>query len=153
MLFNMTIDCRVEQHLFLVQINGKNEISTLKNRILILYIKLVSESFVAIPTMDDTAVLEACLKDGVLHHEIVAMGVYADGTVVLQSVLQHLPEDAFDLSAAGYAVDGGIGGIVQPGSVVDDIVGRVYTAPQDEGGHDMIVLDADIAVATLDVLP
>lgn len=120
---------------------------------MILYIKLVSESFIAIPTMYDTAVLETCLKDGMLHHEIVAMCVYADGTVVLLSVLQHLPEDAFDLSAAGDAMDGGIGGVVQPSSVVYDIVGRVYTAPQDEGGHDMIVLDADVAVATLDVLP
>ena len=47
------------------------------------------------PTMNDAAVCEAFLTDGVLHHLVVAMGVDADRVISLQGECHCQAQDAF----------------------------------------------------------
>ena len=47
-----------------------------------LLLELVSHSFVAVPAMDDAAIDEPFLGDGVSHYLVVTMGVDADIPVI-----------------------------------------------------------------------
>ena len=44
--------------------------------------ELIGHSFVTVPAMDDAAIGETFLGDGISHHLVVAMGVDADIVVV-----------------------------------------------------------------------
>lgn len=114
---------------------------------------LIGQPFASIPAMNDAAILETFLADGILHYLIVSVRINADAMVVLQSILHGKVHDAFHFTVAGYAVDGGIGKVVQPCSVINDVICRVVAASKHKGGYNLAFQEADVAVSTFDVFP
>ena len=78
---------------------------------LLLLAVLISQALRAIPAMDDTAILKTGSQDSLLHHLIIGMRIDTDGVKMLQRKLQGYLENALHRSAAGNAMNSGIGGI------------------------------------------
>lgn len=112
---------------------------------------LIGQPFTSVPAVDDAAIDEPLFAECSLHDGVVSMGVDTDIVVLLKCKLHDVVEDAFDLSAAGYAMDGGIGLVVDPRSIIDDVIGGVYASSQEEGGYDSALVEHDVAVAAGDV--
>ena len=97
--------------------------------------------------MNDAAVGEAFLTDGVLHHLVVTMGVNADGVISLHGECHCQVQDAFHLPVGGYAMNGGIRAVVLPCTFIDDIVCWVVAASEHKGCYNRITFLNHIAVA------
>ena len=78
---------------------------------LLLLAVLISQALRAIPAMDDSAILKTSSQDRLLHHLIIGMRIDTDGVKMLQRKQKRHLKNALHLSAAGNAMDSGIGGI------------------------------------------
>ena len=97
-----------------------------------LAIDLIRNPGAPILHIDDAAFLKAMFFQEVAHNGIVPVGVDADIGNPGQAVGQAFPENAFPGAAAGDAVDGAVGGIVEPLSLSDDPISGVFADDESE---------------------
>lgn len=116
-----------------------------------LHRELVCQTLGTRPAVYDSTILEPFFHYGTLHHKIVAMGVDANGAILLQSELHGTMQNALHLTATGYTMNGGIGRIIEPLTIVDDIISRVNTATKYKSGNNTVTANNDIAVAARNV--
>ena len=93
---------------------------------------LVSDAGALVAGIDDAAALETMFQQDVLHHEVVAMGIYAEVGTAFRAPGQAGIGNAFYPAVGGQAVDDMVGGVVQPLAVVNAGVGRVFTGNEAE---------------------
>lgn len=102
--------------------------------------------------IDDAAFPEAVLLQEVPHGCIVPVGIDADVGDPGQAVGQAFPENPLPGAICGDAVDGAVGGGVEPLPLLDDPVGGVFADDEGEDPANLSLLFQDMALPVLNIL-
>ena len=103
--------------------------------------------------IDRSAVNESVLFEQILHDIIVPVGIHAQMIALIECPFYAEASNTLYGSVAGYAVDHGVGTIVQPGAVLDDAVGRfdIPALLKEKGAHDSVFVHTDVAAAVRNI--
>ena len=113
---------------------------------------LIRNSRGVIAGVDDATAGKLGLLDEVYHACIVLVGVDTDVGALCRTPMEYGVEDASLLSIRGNAMDSAVGaGVVQPLTVLDMRIGRVFANDKYKGGAGVSVVLNDITHASLDI--
>ena len=104
--------------------------------------------------IDRAAADKAQFAQQVLHDDVVLMGVDAQVRALSKSPVQAEFTDALPCAVAGDAVDHAVGTVIQPFSICNDRIGRLYVLPpkEEESPDDPSFVGTDVAVSPVDIL-
>ena len=90
-----------------------------QNNICLVFTPLIGQSRCPVRLIDDSAVLVALLKDGLLHYPVIFMGVHPDVVAETLAEIGDQVEDPMGAAVACRAVDRDVRLVVRPGAAVD----------------------------------
>ena len=113
---------------------------------------LIRNSWGVIACVDDATAGKLGLLDKVYHACIVLVRINADIGALCRTPMEYEREDTSFLSIRGNAMDGAVeAAVVQPLTILDIRIGRVFANDKDKGGAGLTIMLNDITYTSLNI--